>query len=86
MNTLVTDIQIVPVKPNAGLIGFASFTVDGKWYIGSVAIYTRLDGEGIRLVYPKKNEINCIHPISREAGDDVIKAVEEKMKSIGILY
>lgn len=81
-STTVSEIQIVPVKPDAGLIGFASFVVDGKWYIGSVAIYTRLDGQGVRLVYPKKNQINCVHPMSRSVGDAITRAIQEKLNDL----
>lgn len=80
--TTVRDIQIVPVKPEQGLIGFASFVVDDRWYIGSVAIYTRLDGQGIRLVYPKKNLIDCVHPVNRSIGEAVTKAVQEKLTEL----
>lgn len=84
--TIVTNMQFVPVKPNGGHIGFVSFVVDHKWYIGSVAVYTRLDGHGIRLVYPKKNQINCVHPISRVAGDAVTSAVVSKLNELPNSY
>lgn len=79
--TTVTEINIVPVKPRDGLVAFASFVVDGKFYIGNVAIFTRLDGKGIRLVYPTKNQIHCVHPISREVGDWITEAVSGKYKA-----
>ena len=80
--TTVSEINIVPVKPKDGLVGFAAFIVDHKLYIGNVAIFTRLDGDGIRLVYPSKKvgvrDIDCVHPISRRAGDAITAAVQEK--------
>jgi DNA-binding cell septation regulator SpoVG len=81
-NTKVDEINIVPVKPNSGLIAFASFVLDTKLYVGNVAIFTRLDGQGIRLVYPTKNSINCVHPISREVGDAITKAVQEQYEKV----
>ena len=80
--TTVSDIQIIPVKPRDGLIGFVSFVVDGKLYIGSVAVYTLLNGQGIRLVYPKKNQINCVHPVTRSAGDAITQAVQKKFNDL----
>ena len=80
--TSVSDIQFIPTKPQDGLIGFVSFVLDRKWYVGSVAVYTLLNGRGIRLVYPKKNNINCIHPISRPTGDAVTSAIQEKVTEL----
>ena len=50
----LSEIQVIPVKPRDGLIGFVSFVLDEKYYVSSVAIYTRLDGSGYRLTYPAK--------------------------------
>ena len=54
LTTRVTEIEFIPIKPTAGLIGFASFVLDEKYFVSSVAIYTRLDGSGLRIVYPSK--------------------------------
>ena len=80
--TQVSEISIVPVKPRDGLVAFASFVVDRKLYVGSVAVFTRLDGRGIRLVYPSKNQIQCVHPISKEVGEIINEAVEKKFNLI----
>lgn len=80
--TIITEINIVPVKPKNGLVGFASFVVDDKLYIGNVAIFTRRDGNGIRLVYPTKpvgtRQIDCVHPISQDAGIEITNAIQKK--------
>jgi stage V sporulation protein G len=53
--TNVSEIEIIFIKPRNGLIGFASFVLDEKYYVSSVAIYTRLNNSGgYRLVYPTK--------------------------------
>jgi stage V sporulation protein G len=66
-------------------VALASCVVDEKWYIGSLGIYTRLKG-GYRITYPNKkvgeNAINIFHPINREAGDAVEKAVVEKYEEL----
>lgn len=80
--TTVSEINIIPVKPMDGLVAFASFVVDRKFYIGNVAVFTKLDGDGIRLVYPTKNQIQCVHPISREAGSAITRAIQEKADQI----
>jgi stage V sporulation protein G len=78
----ITEVNIVPVKPNNGLIGFASFVVDENFYVGNVAIFSRLNGDGLRLVYPRKGEIDCFHPIKREVGDFVEQIVKEKFHNL----
>jgi stage V sporulation protein G len=83
--TKVSEIQIVPVKPKDGLIAFASFVLDEKYYVSSVAIFTRRDGSGYRLVYPTKkvflSDINIFHPINVSVGKiieiEVINKVNE---------
>ena len=56
MNKLnITEIQILPVKPQNGLVAFASCVIDGQFYFGNIAIYTSFsDPSGFRLIYPTK--------------------------------
>lgn len=35
--TTISEIQFYPVKPQDGLLGFVSFVLDGKFWMGSVA-------------------------------------------------
>lgn len=82
----ISEIQIIPVKPREGLIGFASFVLDEKYYVSSVAIFTRFNGSGYRLVYPTKKvgekNINIFHPINSGAGLAIEEAVIEKVNEI----
>ncbi|MBI2063148.1 MAG: septation protein SpoVG family protein [Candidatus Yanofskybacteria bacterium] len=82
----ISEIQISPVKPKDGLIAFASFVLDGKYYVGSVAIFTRLGKSGYRLVYPAKKlgekNLNFFHPISQEAGKSIEDAITEKVNEL----
>ena len=84
--TQISEIQIVPVKPQEGLIAFASFVLDEKYYVGSVAIFTRLNSEGFRLVYPAKKvgdkNINLFYPINSETGKAIEEAVSEKVNKM----
>ena len=70
---VISEIQIIPVKPKDGLVAFASCVINSQFYIGDIAIYTRPDGQDYRLVYPCKTlpngkKINCFHPINQDAG------------------
>ena len=84
---LVTEVQILPVKPRDGLIAFTSLVVNEQLYIGNIAVYTRPDGSGIRLVFPAKTlpnglTVSCVHPIHREVGQVITEAVAEKMRGL----
>ena len=77
----ISEINIVPVKPNRGLIGFASFVMDKQFFMGGIAIFSKPQG-GIRLVYPKKNGVDCFYPISKKIGDYICTAVEQEFSKI----
>lgn len=85
MKEKVTEIQVTPVKPNNGLVGFASFVLHGEIYCGSVAIFTRPDGS-FRLVYPSRlvgsKQIQVFYPINRELGKEVSNAVISKFNDV----
>lgn len=82
----ISEIQIIPVKPNNGLIGFTSFVLDGRYYVGSVAIFTRLNGVGYRLVYPAKKvgekNINIFYPINSLVGKTIEEEVNKKVDDL----
>ena len=82
----VKEIQVIPVKPHNGLIAFASCVVDGKLYLGSIAIYTKLNGEGFRLVYPTKKigdtNIPIFHPVNKDTAEAIQKAIIGKLESL----
>jgi len=57
--TNLTEIQIIPVKPQNGLVAFASVVINNQFYVGDIAIYTSPSTEiGFRLVYPTKRLAN----------------------------
>lgn len=81
----ISEIQIIPIKPQNGLMAFASFVLDGNIYLGSIGIITRLEG-GYRLVYPTKKvgvrNINIFHPINREFAKFIEKEVINKLEDV----
>lgn len=82
----ITEVRIIPIKPNNGLVGFASLVLDQKIYLGSIGIHTKIDGSGYRLTYPTKKigdkNINLYHPITRELGIAIEQAILEKVKVV----
>ena len=83
-----SEVQIIPVKPKEGLVAFASCVINNALYIGNIAVYTSQSTQsGFRLVYPVKilpngKEVNCVHPINREAGELISKAIIGKFRDI----
>ena len=83
----ITEIQILPVKPKDGLVAFASCLFHNSLALTSIAIYTRPDGSGYRLVYPTKvlltgKQINLFYPINSEIGDAIQKAIINKFEEL----
>ena len=85
---VVSEIQIVPVKPRDGLVAFASCVINDSLYLGNIAVYTSpTNHEGYRLVYPSKilpngKDSNCVHPINKQAGEVISRAVIQKYKDL----
>jgi DNA-binding cell septation regulator SpoVG len=78
----ITEVNITPVKPQNGLVAFASIVVDDCLYLGSIGIYSRLDGSGYRITYPTKKladkDLHIFHPITKEAGQLIEQAILAK--------
>jgi DNA-binding cell septation regulator SpoVG len=71
----ITEVQIEFIKPNNGMIGFASLVIDSSFYLSSIAIHKKLNAEGYRLTYPSKGQFGIFYPINKE----VSRLVEEKI-------
>jgi stage V sporulation protein G len=83
---IITEINIIPIKPVDGLIGFASVLLDNGLYLGSMGVYSRLDGTGYRITYPTKKiggkDINIYHPINRDLGQEIEEAITGKAREL----
>ena len=88
---LISEVEILPVKPRNGLVAFGSCVVNHALYLGCIAIHTRPDGSGYRLVYPDRilpngKQVQVFHPINREAGDVLERALAEKIRSLTRMF
>lgn len=85
MNSEISEIQIVPIKPQDGLVAFASFVLNNCLYLSSVGIITRPEG-GYRLLYPTKKlgarSINIFHPINKDFAQIIEKEVISKFEDV----
>jgi stage V sporulation protein G len=79
----ITEVQIIPIKANNGLVAFGSVLLNDCLFLGSIGIHKKLDGSGYRITYPTKKigekDINIYHPINKEVSklieDEIIKKV-----------
>lgn len=84
---VVSEIQIIPVLPKNGLIAFVSCVINNQLSLNNIALYTRPDGNGYRLVYPSKilpngKQINSVYPINKEAGETIKTMIVNKFEEL----
>lgn len=82
----ISDMNITLVRPQGGLIGFASFVLHGAFYVSGIAIHEKRDGSGYRLTYPTRKSgdqvFNICHPMNRQASKAIESAVFQKLKDV----
>jgi stage V sporulation protein G len=83
----ISEIEIYPVRPRGGLVGYASCIVNDAFYIGCIGIHTRPNGEDFRLTFPTKTlpngaQVGCVHPIRRDVGESMRRQIVEKFLEI----
>ena len=85
----ISEVQIIPIKANNGLVGFASFVLNNSLFLSSIGIYTRLDG-GYRLTYPTKKvggiNSSIFHPITKEMGQKIEMIICKKFEEVTKQY
>ncbi len=84
--TQISDIEIILIKPQNGLIGFASLVINNAIYLSSIGIHTKRASTGYRLTYPTKasgsKNYNLFHPINQETSDAIESAITAKVKEV----
>jgi len=73
----ITKVQIRKIVPKEGLIGFASFVIDDSLYIGNVGIFSRLNKDNFRLIFPEKKVNNKKIPIFYPLTTDFYYTLED---------
>ena len=69
----ISEIDILPVRPDRGLVAYVSFVLNGCFFVGNVGIHAAPNGLCYRLVYPEKylpngKKVSCFHPIRKDTG------------------
>jgi DNA-binding cell septation regulator SpoVG len=69
---MISELHITPVKPDKGLVAFASLVLNKSIYMGSIAVFKKLHDDGYRITYPTKkvgeHSLNIYHPVDKEVG------------------
>ena len=82
---IVSEIEIVPVNHQNGLVAFCRFVLFESLYCNSVAIMTKPSG-GYRLLYPTKKigdrNVNLFYPITKELGLEIEIQIIRNFKNI----
>lgn len=83
----ISDIHFQPIRPREGLIGFVQFKLNDAFSVAGIGVHTRLDQEGIRLLYPTKRlhdgtVFNLFYPITKSVGESIENVVWDKLKAI----
>src|SRR5690349_18287172 len=85
----ISEVQVIPIKPKDGLVGFASVIFNDCLYLGSIGIFTRPQG-GYRLTYPTRKagttNINVFYPIRKEVAITLEKVIITKFEEVTKKY
>jgi DNA-binding cell septation regulator SpoVG len=76
----ISELRIERVRPQGGLVAFASCVLNQLLYVGNIGVHLRLDGDGYRLVYPAKalrdgRSIPIVRPICQRADELFLVAI-----------
>ena len=78
----ISEVNIEFIKPNNGMIGFASLVLDGNLYLSSIAIHKKLQSEEYRITYPSKGSFSIFHPINKATSKQIEEAIFQKLKEV----
>jgi len=83
-DTTVSEVHIVPMRSNRGLVAIASCLVDNKFFIGSIGLY-RKEGQ-YNVTYPNKkfnrSTMTLFHPINIPAGEAIYDAIVKEYENL----
>jgi DNA-binding cell septation regulator SpoVG len=85
MRNCISEIEIIPLRPNNGLVGIASLVYDNCFYLGSIGIMTRPQG-GYRLSYPTRQgaklNFNVFYPINNTIAQEIEQAIIARFEEV----
>ncbi|MFC1790333.1 hypothetical protein ACFLZP_02515 [Patescibacteria group bacterium] len=84
---IISEIELTPIRAKKGLTFFASCVLDNRYFVGNIAIFTKLDGSGFRCVYPTKRlpngqQIPLFYPVDKQAGETIQKSISTEARRL----
>ena len=84
MNIVITEVKIDFIKPQEGIIAFASVVINDAICLSSIAIHKKLHAGGYRATYPSKGRFSIFYPINKEAGSAIEQVILNKLNEVMI--
>jgi len=82
----ITKVQVRKIVPKDGLVGFASFVIEDSLYVGNIGVFSRLNQDTFRLIFPEKKikdkKIPIFYPVTSDFYYILEQLVNEKIKEI----
>ena len=84
MTISVKEVQLTIVKPQNGLVAFASCSINNCFYLGNIALYSSPSHHlGFRTVFPTKKlssgqQIPCFYPFKKEVEEVMTTTIVNK--------
>ncbi|MES2199104.1 MAG: septation protein SpoVG family protein [Chlamydiota bacterium] len=82
----ITKVELLPIKPQNGLMAFANVEINNQFYISSIGVHRRRDGMGYRITYPTRKvgekNLSIFHPTEPSLSKEIEKAICNKAEEI----
>lgn len=82
----ITKVQLLPIKPQNGLMAFAHVEINNQFYVSSIGVHKRLDGKGYRITYPTRKvgaqNHTIFHPTELTFSKEIEKAICSKAEEL----
>jgi stage V sporulation protein G len=82
----ITKVELLPIKPQKGLMAFACVEIDNQFYISSIGVHKRRDGRGYRITYPTRKvgeqNLTIFHPTEPSLSKEIERAICDKAEEI----
>jgi len=82
----ITKVQIKKINPKDGLIGFASFVIEDSLFVGNIGVFSRLNKDSFRLIFPEKKvndkKIPIFYPLTTDFYYTLEDMVNKKIKEL----
>lgn len=73
----ISQVEIIPIRPKGGLIGFATIEIDEQLLLHSIGIHRKRDGSGYRLTYPTRGDCLASKAVFHPTNPNLSKEIEQ---------